>query len=652
MSKSKNSFQPTPLVIVIILCLLLMMVISNHVDTKTISYSELLNSTKKGEIQEITWSYPESHGLFKKALEETGTNKFKVYIPNPEDIKLFDLFEKNNVKVTAEAPKSGITMFILNILPFIFVAIFIFLIFKHMQVNSGQALSFGRSKAKLLSDDGKKVNFEDVAGIDEAKEELNEIVDFLKDPEKYKKMGARIPKGILLLGAPGTGKTLLGRAVAGEAGVPFFFMSGSDFVEMFVGVGASRVRDLFEQAKKSAPCIVFIDEIDAVGRQRGTGMGGGHDEREQTLNQLLVEMDGFEPNNGVIILAATNRHDVLDPALLRPGRFDRHIVVDRPDMNGRKDILQIHSKNKPISSNVDLNVIAQRTPGFSGADLENLLNEAALLAARRNYEKIDMPECEEAIERVIMGPERKSRVILEKEKKIIAYHETGHAIVSMMTPGSDPVRKVTILPRGMALGVTWSMPEEDRHLHSKTELIAQIMGLLGGRATEEVVFKDVTTGASNDLERATGLAKSMIKKYGMSESLGLVTYGKNQDHVFLGRDLMGKEDYSEYTAQKIDTEVKTLIDHCYEKTKELIVNNMDKINKIVEVLLVREVLDASELEKLVNGEELEELKPKSEIADTDKNGAEVEETTPESEDNVEENPDEKAPDNDENEIEQ
>ncbi len=572
-------------------------------ETETISYSELMDYTKKGRVKEILWSYPESRGIFKNTESEPKESKFKVYVPNPEDIKLFAEFEKQNVKITAEAPKSSLLVILINLLPVALGIMIIFFIFKQMQAGSSQAMSFGRSKAKLLSEDRKKVNFEDVAGIDEAKEELNEVVDFLQNPEKYKKMGARIPKGILLLGAPGTGKTLLGRAVAGEAGVPFFFMSGSDFVEMFVGVGASRVRDLFDQAKKSAPCIVFIDEIDAVGRQRGAGYGGGHDEREQTLNQLLVEMDGFEPNNGVIILAATNRHDVLDPALLRPGRFDRHIVVDRPDVVGRKSILKIHAKDKPIDENVDLGILAKRTPGFSGADLENLLNEAALLAARRDFDKIDMPQCEEAIERVIMGPERKSKVILDKEKKIIAYHETGHALVSKKTPGSDPVRKVTILPRGMALGVTWHMPEEDKYLQTKQELIAKIIGLLGGRAAEEIIFNEITTGASNDLERATEIARSIVKKYGMSEALGLVTYGKNQDHVFLGRDIVDRQDYSESTSQKIDQEVKAVIDDCYTRSKAIISENIEKINMIVEILLTKEVLEGDELDELLKDPE-------------------------------------------------
>ncbi len=615
MVKNRNSSHFL-LFIFIIMSICLIAVYQQRLnEVSVISYSELLQNAKDGKIKEVTWGYPETQGILKPAAKDTaesGTGaqgkesgaadkgaKFKVYVPNPEDLKLFDEFEKHGVKVTAEAPKTGYWMLLINLLPIALGIMIVFFIFRQLHSGSNQAMSFGRSRAKLLTEERKKVTFSDVAGVDEAKEELKEVVDFLQNPDKYRAMGARIPKGILLLGAPGTGKTLLGRAVAGEAGVPFFFMSGSDFVEMFVGVGASRVRDLFEQAKKSAPCIVFIDEIDAVGRQRGAGYGGGHDEREQTLNQLLVEMDGFEPNNGVIILAATNRHDVLDPALLRPGRFDRHIVVDRPDVAGRKAILKIHVKDKPIDKGVDLEILAKRTPGFSGADLENLLNEAALLAARRDYEKIEMPQCEEAIERVIMGPERKSRVILDKEKKIIAYHETGHALIAVKTPGSDPVRKVTILPRGMALGVTWSMPEEDKHLHTRQELIARMMGLLGGRAAESIVFGEITTGAANDLERCTELARNIVTKYGMSDKLGLVTYGKNQDHVFLGRDIVDRQNYSDHTAQEIDLEIKSLVDSCYNKAKAIISSNREKMDMIVEVLLQKEVLEGEELDELL-----------------------------------------------------
>jgi cell division protease FtsH len=476
------------------------------------------------------------------------------------------------------------------------------LLFRQAQsAGGGQAFNFGKSKAKQLVDSKGKVTFDDVAGVEEAKEELKEVVDFLRSPTKYKALGARIPKGVLLLGTPGTGKTLLGRAIAGEAGVPFYYISGSDFVEMFVGVGASRVRDLFENAKKTAPCIVFVDEIDAVGRQRGAGLGGGHDEREQTLNQLLVEMDGFELNNGVIVLAATNRPDVLDPALLRPGRFDRQVVVDKPDLKGRESILKVHSRGKPLAADVDLEILGKRTPGFSGADLENLLNEAALLAARKNQEKITMFDCEEAIDRVIMGPERKSRIISDKEKELTAYHEAGHALVARKTPGADPVRKVTILPRGMALGVTWTMPAEDKFTKTKGEILAEIATMMGGRCAEEIVFDEITTGASNDLKHATSLARKMVTKYGMSDVLGPLTFGKQRDQVFLGRDIGEDRDYSEDIANKIDQEVRNIAEGSYEKAKTILIENREALDKIAEVLLDREVIEEKELNAILDG---------------------------------------------------
>ncbi len=616
---------------------------------KSIPYSELLTNAKEGNIKEIVWSYPEARGVY-KTKDDKGKEveaNFKVYLPNPEDLNLFKILEEKNVKITAEASKSNIWVIILNLLPIIFIIIIAVMMYQQMNSPNGSGgggfgggpFSFGRSRHKL-SDSRKKVTFADVAGVEEAKEELREIVDFLKHSAKYKRIGARIPKGVLLLGAPGTGKTLLGRAVAGEAGVPFFFISGSDFVEMFVGVGASRVRDLFDQAKRSAPSIVFIDEIDAVGRQRGAGYGGGHDEREQTLNQLLVEMDGFEVNNGVIILAATNRADVLDPALLRPGRFDRHIVVDRPDLNGRKAILKVHAKNKMIDKSVDLDVLAKRTPGFSGADLENLINEAALLTARKNKKTIKMPQCEEAIERVIMGPERKSRVISEKEKKTIAYHETGHAITGFVTPGADPVRKITILPRGMALGVTWSMPEDDKHLQTTEELFAQIVVLLGGRVAEEIVFGDVTTGASNDLERSTELARKMVMKYGMSDKVGLVTYGKSDENVFLGRDIMNKTSCSEKTSETIDAEVKRIVDEAYVTTKETLSKYMEKMDFIVSRLLECEVMEGEELKEIMEAENLDELREKYKLEDEQKAKAKEAEREAEKSEEDEEDDDE------------
>ncbi|MGZ3531005.1 MAG: ATP-dependent zinc metalloprotease FtsH, partial [Vulcanimicrobiaceae bacterium] len=444
-----------------------------------------------------------------------------------------------------------------------------------------------------------KVTFQDVAGVDEAKEELGEIVEFLKYPKKFQALGARIPKGVLLLGPPGSGKTLLARAIAGEAGVPFFSISGSDFVEMFVGVGASRVRDLFDQAKKSAPCIIFIDEIDAVGRQRGAGLGGGHDEREQTLNQLLVEMDGFDQNTGVILIAATNRPDVLDPALLRPGRFDRQIVVDRADVKGRQRILEVHARNKPLSKEVLLETLAKRTPGFSGADLENLLNEAALLAARRNKTVIEMNDCDEAIDRVMVGPERRSIVMSQKEKENTAYHESGHAIIGGMTEHGDPIHKVTIIPRGMALGITWSLPEDDRHSQTKEELLATITRMLGGRLAEEIKFKDVTTGASNDFEKATELARRMVTQYGMSETLGPIQYGRGNHQVFLGRDFGEDRNYSEEIASKIDAEVRRIIESCYERGRKILSENWDKVERMVSSLLEYETVEADEVKAIL-----------------------------------------------------
>ncbi len=475
-------------------------------------------------------------------------------------------------------------------------------IMRQAQSGGSQAMSFGRSKAKRMSDQSVRVTFDDVAGVEEAKFELVEIVDFLKNPKKYSALGARIPKGVLLLGPPGSGKTLLARAVAGEAGVPFFHISGSDFVEMFVGVGASRVRDLFEQAKAHKPCIIFIDEIDAVGRQRFAGFGGGHDEREQTLNQLLVEMDGFDPNSGIILIAATNRPDVLDPALLRPGRFDRQIVVDLADCKGRQAILEVHIKGKPISQDVNLEVLARRTPGFSGADLSNLLNEAALLAARGNKTRIEMKDMESAIDRVIAGPERKSRLISETEKKIIAYHEVGHALLAELLPKADPLHKVSILPRGRALGYTLNLPEEDRYLTSRSEMLDDITVLLGGRASEELNFGEITTGAHNDLERASSTARAMITQYGMSEAIGPRVLGKRQSQVFLGRDIMEDRDYSENTAELIDVEVHRIIETSYNKAKELLSENSEIASNIVKVLLEKESLSRDEVNAIMRGE--------------------------------------------------
>jgi len=477
-----------------------------------------------------------------------------------------------------------------------------------MQGGGNKVMSFGKSKAKLLGKETPKVTFKDVAGIDEAEEEVEEIIEFLKNPAKFKKLGAKIPRGVLLYGPPGAGKTLLARAIAGEAGVPFFSISGSDFVEMFVGVGASRVRDLFKQAKANAPCIIFMDEIDAVGRHRGAGLGGGHDEREQTLNQLLVEMDGFDQNIGIIMIAATNRPDILDPALLRPGRFDRRIVIDRPDILGREDILKVHVRGKPLAKDVDIKVLARRTPGFVGSDLANLVNEAALLASRKGKKEIEMEELEAAIDRVIAGPERKSRLISEKEKEIIAYHESGHALVAKLLPNTDPVHKVSIIPRGnAALGYTLQLPTQDRYLISRLELMDRLAVLLGGRVAEDIIFKDITTGAQNDLERATKIARQMITEYGMSDAIGPITLGRKEHQIFLGRDISEQRDYSEEIANKIDKEVKKIIESAFSRAKDILTKNKRKLKKIARNLIEKETLEGKDLDDLLNGVKLASL---------------------------------------------
>lgn len=571
---------------------------------KEIKYSEFVDAVKEGAIRDVEFTEKEIKGDFKKPLEEK-YKSFKTYNPYTDTKDISELLKKYDIPVSGKPPSEFPWGWILiNALPVLLIFILIFFMIKQAQTGGSQAFSFGRSKAKLASEHWRKVTFNDVAGVDEAVEELKEVVDFLKSSQKYKDLGARIPKGVLLLGAPGTGKTLLGRAIAGEANVPFFYISGSDFVEMFVGVGASRVRDLFDKAKKSSPSIIFVDEIDAVGRQRGAGLGGGHDEREQTLNQLLVEMDGFESNSGVIMIAATNRPDVLDPALLRPGRFDRHVVVDKPDIAGRKAILDVHSKGKPFDDGFELEVLARRTPGFTGADLENLLNEAALLAARNNRKKIAMHDCEEAIDRALIGPERKSRIISDKEKDVTAYHEAGHALLAKLIPEADPVRKVTILPRGMALGVTWQLPLEDKYTKRKNELLAEVKVLLGGRVAEDIVFEEITTGAANDLKVATEILHNMICKYGMSENLGPLTFGRVKEQIFLGRDIVDNRDYSEDVARLIDKEIKSIADQCYKESKELLTKNRDKLEKIVKVLKEKEVLEGHQIDKILNGEEI------------------------------------------------
>ncbi len=563
-----------------------------------ISYSDFIESVKKGEVEKVEIYFTKNELLgTKKKNNET----FRTIIPQ-EDPSLIPVLTEQGVKIEyKESVDNRWWVTIFSIFPYILLFLFFLLILRQAQAGGSQAFSFGRSRAKIVDDKRPKVTFKDVAGIDEAVEEVQEVVEFLKYPQKFQALGARIPKGVLLLGPPGSGKTLLGRAIAGESGVPFYYISGSDFVEMFVGVGASRVRDLFEQAKRSSPCIVFIDEIDAVGRQRGAGLGGGHDEREQTLNQLLVEMDGFEPNTGVILLAATNRPDVLDPALLRPGRFDRQVIVDKPDLQGRRDILEVHSRGKPFASDVDLDIISRSTSGFCGADLENLLNEAALLAARLDKKAIEMEDLEEAIERVIAGPERKSRVIIDREKLILAYHEGGHALVAKLIPDTDPVHKVTILPRGMALGYTLHLPEEDRHIVTKSELLARMTVALGGRIAEELQFNEMSTGASDDLKKVTEIAHKMVCEYGMSKELGPRTLGKKQKQVFLGRDIYEDRNYSEDIAKKIDEEIKHIVEERYKIAREVIENNMEKLKKIVSILIEKEVIDKEELDEIVPG---------------------------------------------------
>ena len=568
-------------------------------NSEAISYSQFLSLVNSGQVQSVTLRPHEADGKKKDG------STFTVAIG--DDAQLVPDLVKHDVAISYAEPSANAGLLAAAgnfLIPMILLIALLFFVVRQMQAGGSQALSFGRSRAKLLSENRPKITFADVAGVEEAKQELAEIVEFLKYPKKFQALGARIPKGVLLLGPPGSGKTLLARAIAGEAGVPFFSISGSDFVEMFVGVGASRVRDLFEQAKKSSPCIVFIDEIDAVGRQRGAGLGGGHDEREQTLNQLLVEMDGFDANQGVILIAATNRPDVLDPALLRPGRFDRQVVVDRADVKGRAAILNVHAKNKPLGKDVSLDTLARRTPGFSGADLENLLNEAAILAARENKSVIEMKDCEEAIDRVIAGPERRSRLISQKEKEIVAYHESGHAIVGASLPHANPVHKVTIISRGMALGLTMQLPVEDRYLMSKAEILDQITGLLGGRVAEELQFREVTTGASNDFEKATQLARAMVTQYGMSRELGPIQYGHNHQQVFLGRDIADERNYSEEIASKIDAEVRSIIDECYSKAKEILQQNWDKLERLVASLLEKETVEADEVLAIVRGEPL------------------------------------------------
>ncbi|MDD4558992.1 MAG: ATP-dependent zinc metalloprotease FtsH [bacterium] len=558
-----------------------------------ISYSKFSSLVDEGKVEDVTLGQDEITG---RLSDGTLFSSYRV-----EDASLYQRLQKAGVTVYGRKSSAGISIWlsIFSLLLPVLVIVGMWAIFsRQTQTDGNQTMSFGKSKATMLTDNRPKVTFSDVAGVDEAEEELQEVVEFLRDHRRFEILGATIPKGVLLLGPPGSGKTLLARAVAGEAGVPFFFISGSNLVEMFVGVGASRVRDLFSQAKKNAPCIIFIDEIDAVGRQRGAGLGGGHDEREQTLNQLLVEMDGFEAHSQVIVLAATNRPDILDPALLRPGRFDRRVTVDNPDVNGREAILKVHVRGKPLDENVNLAVLARRTPGFSGADIANMVNEAAILAARENRHNVSMAQFEASIDRVVAGPERKSRIISDREKEVVAYHETGHAMVAWRLPDTDPVHKISILPRGLALGYTMQLPMEDRYLMSKTELTHRIAVMLGGRVAEKIIFNEITTGAQNDIQQATEIARRMITEYGMSDLLGPLTLGHKQEQVFLGRDLMEERNYGDEVASIIDHEVHNLIDSCYKIAEEIITRHRWSMDRIAKALIERETIEGDELNRL------------------------------------------------------
>ncbi len=595
-------------IIVWVLFGLTMILVFNMLDTskseEELIFSDFMFKLQQGEILEVVIKKPEN--LIIGTLKDG--KKFKTYaVEYPDMVK--ELREKN-VRITARPEQSPWYVNVLFNFGPILLLVFLWIFFmRQMQTGGSKALSFGKSRAKLVSEKGVKITFSDVAGIEEAKEEVQEIIDFLKDPRKFQKLGGKIPKGVMLIGAPGTGKTLLAKAIAGEAGVPFFSISGSDFVEMFVGVGASRVRDLFVQAKKNSPCIIFIDEIDAVGRHRGAGLGGGHDEREQTLNQLLVELDGFDPNEGIIVLAATNRPDVLDPALLRPGRFDRQVIVPHPDVKGRFEIIKVHVKKIPLADNVDLEVLARGTPGFSGADLANLINEAALLAARQSKTKAEMIDFEDAKDKIMMGKERKSMIISDKEKNNTAHHEAGHALVAKLTPETDPIHKVSIIPRGMALGITQQLPIDDRYTYPKEFLLNTVSVLLGGRVAEEIALGHITTGAANDLERATELARKMVCEWGMSDKLGPLTFGKREEHIFLGKELTKHKDYSEKIAEEIDEEVKRIVNERYKYVKKLLLENKPILLKLAQALLERETLEASEIDAIVQGKELPPPKP-------------------------------------------
>ena len=581
------------LVVGLAMILLFSLFNQSRVDDREINYTQFMAQVEKGLVAGVVIQGQEISGTDVNGL------RFKTFAP--QDADLIKILRSHGVSIRAKPPDESpwyMTILVSWFPMILLIAVWIFFM-RQMQVGGGKALSFGKSKARLFSDQSEKATFEDVAGIDEAKEELGEIIDFLKDPKKFTRLGGRIPKGVLLTGSTGTGKTLLARAIAGEAGVPFFSISGSDFVEMFVGVGASRVRDLFVQGKKHAPCIIFIDEIDAVGRHRGAGLGGGHDEREQTLNQLLVEMDGFESNEGVILISATNRPDILDPALMRPGRFDRQVVVPEPDLKGREGILKVHSRKTPLADGVDLAVLARGTPGFSGADLENMVNEAALLAARFDKDRLEMADFEEAKDKVLMGTARRSMVISEDEKRNTAYHEAGHTLVARMIPGTDPIHKVTIIPRGRSLGLTQQLPIDEKHTYPKKYLLNNLAVLMGGRAAEELVLNQTTTGAGNDIERVTETARKMVCEWGMSEELGPLTFGKKEEQIFLGREFAQRRDYSEETAVLIDKEVARLVSEAYERAKKIIQENMDALHALAEALLERETLAESDIEAII-----------------------------------------------------
>jgi cell division protease FtsH len=597
------------LVVIVLSGVLLWQVVragSSGAKDQEVNFSQFMAKVDQGEVKEVTITGSEVRGKFRNDTNVTFHTTAPANYPD-----MIKILREKGVDINVKDVQASSYVWLLNLLPILLLAALFFFMLRQMQSGGNKALSFGKSRARLLSMQQKKITFKDVAGVDEAKEELREIIEFLREAQKFQKLGGRIPKGVLLVGPPGTGKTLLARAVAGEANVPFFSISGSDFVEMFVGVGASRVRDLFEQGKKNAPCIIFIDEIDAVGRHRGAGLGGGHDEREQTLNQLLVEMDGFESNEGVILIAATNRPDVLDPALLRPGRFDRRVVVSRPDVRGREEILRVHTRKIPLNDDVDLMVLARGTPGFSGADLANMVNEAALNAARQNRKTVLMYDFELAKDKVLMGAERKSLILSDEEKRHTAYHEAGHALVAAKVPHADPLHKVTIIPRGMALGVTMQLPETDKHTYHRDYLESGLAILMGGRVAEEVFLNTMTTGAGNDIERATELARKMVCEWGMS-NLGPLTFGKKEEQIFLGREIAQHRDYSEDTAIKIDQEVRRLVDQAYNTARDVVSSNREVMDRLAAALLEREVLDSAEIKLIIEGKELPKFTPKEE----------------------------------------